>query len=59
MNHIRRALTYWYTFGYPEINRRRGVNYFRVNRHLYSFEHVASGQVDSGGHLERQVDVGF
>ena len=20
MNHIRRALTYWYTFGYPEIN---------------------------------------
>ena len=38
---------------------RRSINHFRVYRHLYSFEYVTSCQVDSGCHLEREVNIRF
>ena len=37
----------------------RSVNHLRVYRHLNRFEHVTSGKVDGGGHLEGQFDVRF
>ena len=37
----------------------RGINYFWVNGHLYGLEYIASGKVDGGCHLERQLDIGF
>ena len=38
---------------------RRCVNDFRIDRHLYRFEHVTSGQVNGCCHLEGQVNVCF
>jgi hypothetical protein len=36
----------------------RRVDHLRVDAHLHGFEHVATGEVDRGGPLPRQFDVG-
>ena len=38
---------------------RRGVDHLGVHRHLDSFKHVTSGQIDSGSHLERELHIGL
>ena len=44
-------------FGYGRY--RRGVDHFRVDRHLYGFRHVTAGQVDGRRHPEVERNVGF